>query len=91
MKFARFAPMAALVAFAAACSPSSPDHPADKSVTAAPTESAKSQPDPASQPRAALVFKADDWVGRWNGPEGLFLMVSSGEATNTVRLHLKDN
>jgi hypothetical protein len=32
----------------------------------------------------------DAWVGRWDGPEGLYLEISPGEATNTVRLRLKD-
>lgn len=45
----------------------------------------------APEPRPRAFHMPDAWVGRWNGPEGLYLDVAPGEATNTVRLRLKDS
>lgn len=45
----------------------------------------------APEPRPRFFHMPDEWLGRWDGPEGLFLVISPGQDTNTVRLSLKDS
>jgi len=54
---------------------------------AAPAEPVASAPLPQSPPPPVA---ADPWVGRWNGPEGLFLQIDD-IGLGRYRLILKDN
>ncbi|WP_269715392.1 hypothetical protein [Caulobacter sp. NIBR2454] len=54
----------------------------------APTTTAPS-PTPAASPTAEADLSP--WLGRWNGPEGLFLDIKPGKHPGTVALTLKDN
>lgn len=46
---------------------------------------------PESAPSAPPSLVADTWVGRWTGPEGLFLDIKPGAAAGLYTLTLKDN
>lgn len=76
--------VAAVALTAAACG--QPDD--DKSRTTAPAASAPAVAAPVTPPPVADVSR---WLGRWNGPEGLFLDIKAGAQPGTVALTLKDN
>ena len=92
----------AAIAMSACSPPLQTSNPSDEQQS--PTAPAQTLPEPeaplvpaprpikpeAPEPRPRNFHMADEWVGRWAGPEGLFLEVEPGEATNTVQLLLKD-
>jgi len=45
----------------------------------------------AETPDTAETLVTDTWVGRWTGPEGLFLEIKPGAASGQYALTLKDN
>ncbi len=75
--------VAAVALTAAACG-----QPADDKSQTSPAASDPAVAAPAAPPSAA---DASRWLGRWNGPEGLFLDIKAGAQPGTVALTLKDN
>ncbi|MGE4220315.1 MAG: hypothetical protein AB7G39_12790 [Alphaproteobacteria bacterium] len=68
----------------AACNPPGPT-PAEPAPSAATLASAQmGVPQPGTDGPA-------DWLGRWNGPEGTFLSLAPGAASDEMRMTLKDN
>lgn len=57
---------------------------------AAPPAPSEASPPAPGTPAAAIDSTPDTWVGRWNGPEGLFLQIDHRQGA-TYELTLKDN
>lgn len=80
--------MRTIIVAAAALTAAACGQPAeDRSQTAAPAASEPAVA-PVTPPPVADVSR---WLGRWNGPEGLFLDIKAGAQPGTVALTLKDN
>ncbi|HEX7858186.1 MAG TPA: hypothetical protein VF503_31270 [Sphingobium sp.] len=71
---ALIAPALLVVALAGGCSKAVENNVAANNMAQAPTVEAMEEPDSVRGPEnEAVGLPADQWVGRWAGPEGLFL------------------
>lgn len=55
------------------------------------TAAAPSEPAVAAPTTPPPVADTSRWLGRWNGPEGLFLDIKPGVEAGTLAMTLKDN
>ncbi|MET0337177.1 MAG: hypothetical protein ABW063_05380 [Caulobacter sp.] len=78
--------VAAVALTAAACG-----QPAEDKAQTAASAPAASEPPVAAPVTPPPVVDASRWLGRWNGPEGLFLDIKAGDQPGTVAMTLKDN
>jgi hypothetical protein len=86
-------PLLSVALVVSACSPPAGPAPKTGADTAAPP-AAGGQPAqnlaPEPAPQATVIRSPEPWLGRWDGPEGLFLEITAGPVPNSLRLRNMD-